>query len=156
MKPLFSPRCDLVGWIVPGRAIFDTEMNYVAYVGDEQAWCAVHDIWLGSVDVVTVRDRFGLPVAWNPERDPAGGGGFSPMRRPMRPQTPMRPKRPLPPIRPLFPRQPLSGWSQFAFVEWRRGGVVEEPEPTEPAADAPKTDSLSPPEPAKSPPHTPE
>ena len=66
MKPLFSPRCDLLGWIDPGAAIFDTEMNYVAFVADGHAWSPLDCNWLGSVDVLTVFDRSGRAVAWNP------------------------------------------------------------------------------------------
>jgi hypothetical protein len=120
MKPLFSPRCDLLGWIDPGSAIFDPEMNYVAFVAYGHAWSPLDCNWLGAVDVLTVFDRSGRAVAWNPER-PLSGPGLAlqaPTGRPMRPKTPMRPKRPLQPVRPLFPKTPLTGWSPLTFDEW--------------------------------------
>ena len=118
MKPLFSPRCDLLGWIDPGAAIFDAEMNYVAFVADGHAWSPLDCNWLGSVDVLTVFDRSGRAVAWNPERPLSGLTPQAPIGRPMRPKTPMRPKRPLQPVRPLFPKTPLTGWSPLSFEEW--------------------------------------
>jgi hypothetical protein len=118
MKPLFSPRCDLLGWIDPGAAIFDTAMNYVAFVADGHAWSPLDCDWLGFVDVLTVFDRSGRAVAWSPERPLSGLALQAPVGRPMRPKTPMRPKRPLQPVRPLFPKTPLTGWSPLSFEEW--------------------------------------
>lgn len=127
MKPLYSPQGDLIGWIDPGRAVFDCEMDYIAYVAEGHAWCAVEEIWLGPVDVLTLRDRNGQPVAWNPERVPSAAAAMMPIGRPMRPPQPMRPRRPMPPVRPLPPKHPLGGWSGLSFAAWRRAGRPEEP-----------------------------
>ncbi len=128
MKPLFSPHCDLLGWIDPGSAIFDPEKNFVAFVAYGHAWSAVDCGWLGAVDVLTILDRSGRPVGWNPEHPLSSFVGQGPVGRPMRPKTPMRPKRPLQPVRPLAPRRPLSGWSPLSFDEWLGRTTVLEPE----------------------------
>ena len=117
MKALFSSDRRLVGWIDPGHAIFDAEMNYVAFVANENAW-SVEGSWLGAVHVVTLCDRSGRPVAWNPEHVPSAVVRPAPLGRPSHPKRPMRPKRPLPPMRPIMPKAPLGGWSPLSFEEW--------------------------------------
>jgi hypothetical protein len=131
MQPLFSPDCDHVAWIDPKLgSIFDRQMRFVAFVAGENAWSAETLIWLGQVDVVTLRDRSGKPVAWNPDRVPTGATASPPPGAPGRPKVPMRPKTPLPPRRPLRPRHPLSGWSWLTFAEWLNGGApVAAPQP---------------------------
>jgi hypothetical protein len=136
MKPLFSPRCDLLGWIDPGIAIFDAEMNYVAFIAHGHAWSPLDCNWLGAVDVLTVFDRSGRAVGWNPERPLSGFALQAPTGRPMRPKTPMRPKRPLRPVRPLFPKTPLAGWSPLTFAEWLGRSAAG---PEENAGETPST-----------------
>ncbi|GJD51019.1 hypothetical protein OPKNFCMD_3770 [Methylobacterium crusticola] len=121
MEPLFSASCDLVGWITVGKAIWDNQMAYVAYIAGDHAWSSETDAWLGPVDGTTCMDRSGRPVAWSPAR--AVGGRSAPIApaRPMRPARPMTPMRPIAPRRPLFPATPGGGWSQLDFGAWLAG-----------------------------------
>lgn len=119
LKPLFSPYRDHVGWISPGRFIFDTEMSYLAFVAGHNAWSGRSGAWLGPiVDAVTILDVDGRPVAWNPDAAPRCIG------QPMRPVGAVRAITPPRPVRPVYPRRPLAapycagGWSSHSFVEW--------------------------------------
>ena len=38
LDPLFNKDCELVGWIEPDEHIFDTSMQWVAYVRNDHAW----------------------------------------------------------------------------------------------------------------------
>lgn len=132
LKPLFSPRCDLVGWCEPGRAVFDPAMNHVAFIVQGHAYAAASERLLGAVDGPNLHDLAGLPVAWNPEQPIRALGAGPTPPRPMRPPTPMRPMRPIPPRRPLFPSVPHPGWSPLGFEDWCASGDAPEP-----PADAP-------------------
>ncbi|GAH33871.1 unnamed protein product, partial [marine sediment metagenome] len=49
MEPLFDKDCELVGWIDPMRHIFDTNMNWVAYISNGHVWSSETENWLGPV-----------------------------------------------------------------------------------------------------------
>jgi len=126
MKALFSGTCEHIGWIDPERAIFDPAMNYVAFIAGKNAWSASEVQWLGSVDVLTLRDRSGLPIAWTPDHPLTRVSNAIPPVQPIRPPVPIRPKRPINPKRPLLPQVPLGGWSPLTFDEWLYGEAGKE------------------------------
>jgi hypothetical protein len=66
MEPLFDSRCELVGWIDPGRYIFDDSINWVAYLSGGHAWSAITGNWLGPVHHLVCLDTNGNVVVWNP------------------------------------------------------------------------------------------
>jgi len=49
LYPLFNKDCELVGWIEPDEHIFDTSMQWVAYVRNDHAWSTDSGNWLGAV-----------------------------------------------------------------------------------------------------------
>ena len=115
MEALFAPDCALVGWIDPGRAIFDTEMRYVAYISGINAWSVSTGAWLGPVDNFTLCDRRGKPMAWNPSHPIRGQLTTPTSVTPLTPLQPLTPLRPLNPPTPLRPLTPLGGWSPMSF-----------------------------------------
>jgi len=135
LEPLFSRDCDLVGWLEPGRYVFDRETNYIAFIVDRQAWSATGERWLGVVNDLTLCDRAGKPVAWS--RPPVVGTAAGMVqKRPMLPKVPMRPIRPLTPVRPLRPDAPRGGWSPMTFSDWL--GRQEQRETADPDALPPQ------------------
>ena len=118
MFPLFNKNCDLVAWVEPDEHIFDTDMNWVAYISNEHAWSVQTGNWLGPVIGLTFLDQNGKPVAWNPEQS------IETTLRPIRPVRairairPIRPIRPVRPIRPIRPVTPVGGWSALTWQQW--------------------------------------
>ncbi len=120
LQPLFNSNCELVGWIDSGRRhIFDTEMNWVAFISNNNAWSTETGNWLGPVDGLTCLDHDGHVVAWNPSQVPHG------KVHPIRPLKalivirPVRPKRPEHLVYPSHsPVTPTGGWSQISWYEW--------------------------------------
>ncbi|WP_376786134.1 4-fold beta flower protein [Stutzerimonas kunmingensis] len=118
LLPLFDKDCDLVGWILPGEHIFDTQLNWLAFITDGHAWSSVSGNWLGPVHDLLCLDGFGHPIAWNPANRVAGiGRPPRPPRAPKAPRPP-RPASPPKPPRPARPATPVGGWSQFGFPAW--------------------------------------
>jgi len=66
LYPLFDQDCELMAWIEPGRHIFDSDMNWIAYLANNQAWSAESGNWLGAVRGLLCMDNSGKPVLWNP------------------------------------------------------------------------------------------
>jgi hypothetical protein len=128
LTPLFSPGCDLVGWMQPRKFLFDAEMTYVAFLASGHARSARSGRWIGPVIGAHVFDVDGRPVAWNPA-EPLRGFG-----RPLRPVnvvravSPVRPPKPVAPPRPLTPPVLAGGWSPLSFAEWL---VSSDPKPME-------------------------
>ncbi|MGV7032148.1 4-fold beta flower protein [Methylobacterium symbioticum] len=118
MEPLFSPACELVGWIGDDTFIFDLDLETVAFVADGHAWSMRSCVWLGPVDRLTCMDRQGRPVVWSWARAITSRGSPVKPGRPKRPLPPKRPLRPLNPHRPPTPLAPTSGWSRLTFTEW--------------------------------------
>ncbi len=118
LKPLFDKDCELVGWISPGEHIFDTNLNWVAYIKRNNAWSAETGNWLGPVRGLLCYDSSGKVVAWNPEEK------ITAIIRPVRPPKETMPLRPLRPLRPLMPSKPLRptissrDWSDLTFWNW--------------------------------------
>lgn len=118
MEPLFDLNCELVGWIDPGNHIFDTDMNWVAYIANDHAWSSQTGNWLGPVNGLNCLDQTGKPIAWNPNESVEGSmRSMRPMRA-MRAMRPMRPMLPMRPMRPMRPMTPMGGWSQMDWAAW--------------------------------------
>lgn len=118
MTPLFSPDCDLVGWKQDGNHIFDTDMNWVAYISNGHVWSAQSGNWLGPIHGGCVLDHAGKVVAWSSGQPVSGT--MAPMRpmKAMRAMSPMRPMRPMMPMRPMRPMVPMGGWSSNSWASW--------------------------------------
>ncbi len=71
MEPLYDSNVDLVGWIEPGWHIWDTNMDWVAYISGGHAWSSRSGSWRCPVHETTCLDRSGQVVAWSPVNAPA-------------------------------------------------------------------------------------
>lgn len=118
MFALFDKDCDLVGWIEPGRHIFNTDMEWAAYIAGGHAWSAKTGNWLGPVHGLLCQDRSAAPVAWNPKEQVVGGTKPARPARAARAARPARPARPAKPARPARPATPAGGWSRASFYAW--------------------------------------
>lgn len=118
LYPLFDKECDLVGWISPGQHIFDTDMEWVAYISRNHAWSAESGDWLGAVRGLICLDQAGCPVAWNPKEVVTGTAKPATPARAARAARPARPARPATPARPARPATPAGGWSKLSFFGW--------------------------------------
>ncbi len=116
--PLFDKDCDLVGWINPGKHIFSTEMEWVAYIKNNHAWSSETGNWIGPVDGLLCLDTAGKPVAWNPKEGLRGKSKPSRPSRATRASRPSRPSRPSRSSRPSRPSSPSGGWSDLSFFGW--------------------------------------
>ena len=116
--PLFDPNAELVGWMWPGEHIFDTDMNWAAYIGNDHAWSAETGNWLGPIKELNCLDRTGRIVAWS--REGRVVGSVRPVRpvRAVRAVRPVRPVHPVHPVRPVRPVSPVGGWSAMSWVGW--------------------------------------
>lgn len=121
LKPLFSPDCELVGWLDLGKHIFDTDMNWVAYIVNDHAWSSKTGNWLGKINIATCLDTTGKVIAWNPDCKVRGEVSclrpFTPFK-PFAPFTPFKPFTPFTPFTPFRPATPSGGWSSLSFKEW--------------------------------------
>lgn len=118
LYPLFDKNCALVGWIAPREHIFDTNMDWVAYVVAGNAWSAESGDWLGAVAGLLCRDHSGKPVAWNPAEGVTGTSRPASPARAARSARPARPAKPAIPARPAKPATPAGGWSTLSFFAW--------------------------------------
>ncbi len=134
MTPIFDRKMQHVGW-VEGQNVFDTQIQWVAFIDHDHLYHASTMVWLGPWNNGALLDRNGLVVGWTPEQSPRARRGLPPGRMPMRPPIPFRPKRPIAPRRPLFPQTPYEEWSSLDWAEWLALGLPD-PEPApEPARD---------------------
>ena len=118
MEPLFDRHCELVAWVDPLHHIFDTEMNWIAYISGGQAWSAETGNWCGPVPGLICLDQSGKVVAWNPEEQVAGTAIPPRPPRAVRAARPARPARPAKPARPARPATPTGGWSDESIWAW--------------------------------------
>lgn len=115
---LFNKDCDHVGWVDANKYIFDTSMNWVAFIAHDSAWSAKSGNWLGPMKGLAYLDISGHPVAWNPADRIVG------MASPARPAkaakiaAPPHPLKLATPARPAKPATPAGGWSKLSFAEW--------------------------------------
>jgi len=119
LSPLFDKDLALVGWVDSGTYIFDTSMNWVAFVANEHAWSAHNVHWLGPVKGMLCMDALGKPVAWNPDE---GVSSILPPQRPPRASLIVAPdipgQSPAIPEQPAKPVSPRRGWSTLSFAQW--------------------------------------
>ncbi|PBB29870.1 hypothetical protein CK224_30175 [Mesorhizobium sp. WSM3862] len=121
MIALFDSDCSLVAWLHDSGNIFDTGLEFVAFVRGGNVFSASNLSWLGPIDYTTLMDRAGRPVTF--------GSGHAPMSRPdplqplnpLKPLRPLRPLKPLTPLNPMTPHVPLGGWSTLSFAEYLAG-----------------------------------
>lgn len=118
MEPLFDKDCELVGWIDPMRHIFDTDVNWVAYISNGHAWSSKTGNWLGPVLGLLCLDQAGKVVVWNPKEQVKGTARPARPARAARVARPARPAKPARPARPAIPATPTGGWSQGTFWAW--------------------------------------
>ena len=118
LYPLFDRECNLIAWIEPNRSIFDTDMQWIAYISSNHAWSSDTGNWLGPVRDTVCYDTNGKVFAWST------GSKILGMARPARPTRaaraarPARPAKPARPARPVRPATPAGGWSSFSLHGW--------------------------------------
>lgn len=125
MVPLFDKDRNFVGWLVEEgrRDIFDGQMNWVAFVwDDDHIWAVGNKKWVGVLYGSNVLDVNGKVAFWNPDTV------LENLPRPVRPLAPAMPLRPTRPLRPASPLRPPStlspagGWSGMSWDEFVKGG----------------------------------
>ena len=73
VTPLFDKSSNHAAWMSnDGRNLFDTRMNWIAYISGGHAWSASSGNWMGSVSGFNCRDRSGRPVLGIPKIPCAG------------------------------------------------------------------------------------
>lgn len=87
LQPLFDKNSELIGWVDPGKHIFNTNMEWIAYLSQGQSWSSKTGNWMGPVNGLVCLDTRGKVIAWNPKEKIEGSS------RPMRPMRPMRAMR---------------------------------------------------------------
>lgn len=118
LQPLFDLHSNLVGWILPGRHVFDRHMNWVAYLSDGDAWSIATGDWIGPVHGLVCLDREGGVVASAPGQSvEAAVAPRAPSRKPPA-SPPPEPSRPADPPRPPMAATPPGGWSRLRFSDW--------------------------------------
>ena len=122
-----------VGW-VEGQNIFDTQIEWLAFIHREHLYHAATATWLGPWNNGALLDRDGLIVGWCPEQAPRARNSLPPSGLPMMPPRPFRPKRPIMPRRPLFPQTPPQEWSPLDWTAWLALGLPP-PEASAPPED---------------------
>ena len=118
LQPLFNKNGDLIGWLDPEKHIFDTNMEWIAYLSNGHAWSSATGNWMGPINGFVCLDTEGKVIAWNPNGKIQGTiRPISPLRA-IRSIQPIRPIKPISPIRPIRPITPLGGWSNLSIFEW--------------------------------------
>jgi hypothetical protein len=118
MEPLFNKELTLVGWIHLGSHIYDTQMNYVAYIDNNHIWSSTTDEWLGPIQGLTCFDSLGKPIAWNPKEFPTGIPKPREPKATVKRKAPKNVQEPSPPKKPEKPLRPMGGWSRMTWEEW--------------------------------------
>jgi hypothetical protein len=118
MIPLYDKDCNLIAWLKMNEHIFSTNMDWIAFIKNRQAWSAETGNWLGPINGSICLDQTGRVVAWSPGEKIQGSlRPITPIRA-IRAIKPIRPIRPITPIKPIRPIAPLGGWSLQSFFEW--------------------------------------
>jgi len=115
---LFNPSSNLVGWMSPGDHIFDTNMNWAAYIENGHTWSVNSDNWLGPIEENSCLDRNGNVVAWSTEGNIPGTVNPVKPVKPVRPVKPVSPVKPVDPVKPVKPVTPVGGWSNLSWEQW--------------------------------------
>lgn len=109
LQPLFDRDCELIGWLKPNEHIFDSDMNWVAYISNGHVWAETTGNWIGPINDLVCLDTNGKVIAWS------RGASIRGSARPARPARAARKARP---ARPARPATPVGGWSQLSISEW--------------------------------------
>lgn len=118
MEPLFNKDSELVGWMDSSLHIFDTNLNWVAYIYGGHAWSVIDDNWCGTVSGLICLDQEGHTVAWSTKDSITDGEKPVKPSRVVRPSSPVKPEQPLSPLKPIIPLRPDGGWSELSFNRW--------------------------------------
>jgi hypothetical protein len=122
IQALYDRYCSHVAWLDRDQFLFDTEMNWVAFIHNKQVWSKETLHWLGPINGVICMDKEGKVLAWGTGQKLMGD--LSLHRKPK--IIPRLPEVPAPILRPLLqtppiPGTPLAGWSDISFDEWLKG-----------------------------------
>lgn len=118
LYPLFDRECTLVAWIDPNRHIFNTDMQWIAYISSNHVWSSDTGNWLGPVRNTVCYDTNGKVFAWSTSSEILGMAHPARPARAARAARPARPAKPARPARPARPATPAGGWSPFSLHEW--------------------------------------
>ncbi|KYG35594.1 4-fold beta flower protein [Bacillus gaemokensis] len=120
MQPLYDRNCNLVAWLDEEEKIyiFDTNMNWIAFVCKHNVFTTKNAKWLGPVKNGTFFDTKGQVVLWNPDSPIESIGTPNAPYPPYIPYTPYRPARPYTPATPYTPGTPRNGWSKLTVSDW--------------------------------------
>ena len=119
MIALFNSDCELVGWMKDKQDyIFDTQLNWVAYIKNGHVWSVSTGDWCGPLKGTNCLDQNGKIVAWNPTQQVQGSTRPITPVRAVRAVTPVQPVRPVQPVTPVRPVTPSGGWSPLTFIAW--------------------------------------
>ncbi len=116
--PLFDKNSNLVTWVKDNEHIFDTNMQWVAFIEKGHAWSAKDARWLGQFKDNNCMDKQGRVFAWNNRQTLRGSIRLTEPSRPTLATRPCTPTRPSTPTRPMVPIRPLHGWSPYSLREW--------------------------------------
>ncbi|UOK57383.1 hypothetical protein MGI18_23175 [Bacillus sp. OVS6] len=120
MEALFDKDCQLVAWLdAENENIFDTNMNWIAFLSEDNIFSSTTKKWLGVYNKLACYDTTGRIVAWNPESPFEGMGTPNRPYSPYTPYTPYTPYKPYTPYTPYRPNTPYRGWSEISFNKWR-------------------------------------
>ena len=109
LYPLFDKDCNLIAWLDPSKNIFDTDMQWIAYISSNHIWSSYSGNWLGPIEGTVCYDTNGKVFAWS------NNGSLHGKARPARPARaarharPARPARSARPARPARPATPAGG-----------------------------------------------
>ncbi|WP_416360493.1 4-fold beta flower protein [Burkholderia gladioli] len=120
LLPAYDSNNQLILWVDLKKGnVFDTQMNWVAYVSQGNLFSAARNSWLGPIRGSSLQDRQGRAVAWMPKLG-APTSGMAPLQplTPLKPLMPLRPLVPLLPLAPLRPLAPMGGWSATHPIAW--------------------------------------
>ena len=118
LKPLFDKNSELIGWIEPGKHIFNHNMDWIAYISRGHAWSSKTGNWIGPVNDLVCLDTNGKVIAWSKGANIRGSVHPANPARATRAARPARPARPAMPARPAKPATPVGGWSNLSINEW--------------------------------------
>ena len=124
MEPLYNKELEHVGWLQPGRYIYDTQGNCIAYISNNNIFSIKKDCWLGPIRGFTCFDHLGKPVAWNHREFPMG------IPKPVQPKKVIKRKPidktfiPNAPKAPEKPLRPIGGWSKMTWEAWLKQWIL--------------------------------
>ena len=50
LYPLFDKDCNLIAWLDSSKNIFDTDMQWIAYISSNHIWSSSSGNWLGPIE----------------------------------------------------------------------------------------------------------